>query len=103
MLPILFFITSLFILFSSKIHAFSFSNSPIDVVIPCVEEDLLSLDLCINGIRENGKNVRRIIVVSRIPLTDKAEWFNESNYPFSIGDVAAALGKHRYSRVQHLF
>jgi len=72
---------------------FSFSDQPIDVVIPSVEKDLLTLDLCIEGIRKNGANIRRIIVVSKRQLTDKAEWFNEVNYPFSFQDVAVALAK----------
>lgn len=74
---------------------FSFSNHPIDVVIPSVEKDLLTLDLCIQGIRENAANIRRIIVVSKRRLTDKAEWFNEANYPFSFQDVALALTKNK--------
>lgn len=74
-------------------EVFSFSNDPIDVVIPSVEKDLLTLQLCIAGIRKNGANVRRIIVVSKNKLTDQAEWFNEKMYPFSLSDVALALAK----------
>lgn len=81
-------------LLSAEKMIYPFSNSPIDVVIPCVEKDLQTLDLCIQGIRENGVNIRRIIVVSQKPLTDKAEWFNELNYPFSLQDVAAALADY---------
>lgn len=72
---------------------FSLSNHPIDVVIPSVEKDLLTLDLCIQGIRKNGMNIRRIIVVSKRQFTHEAEWFNEANYPFSFQDVALALAK----------
>lgn len=79
---------------SARMLIFPFSNAPIDVVIPCVEKDLITLNLCIRGIRENGANIRRIIIVSKTPLTDEAEWFNESNYPFSFQDIATALA-HR--------
>lgn len=72
---------------------FSFSDHPIDVVIPSVEKDLVTLNLCIRGIRENGANIRRIIVVSKTQLTDEAEWFDEKNYPFSFDDITAALAK----------
>jgi hypothetical protein len=81
---------------------FSLSNHPIDVVIPSVEKDLLTLDLCIQGIRENGANIRRIIVVSKRRLTDKAEWFCEANYPFSFQDVATALAKNNPELIELL-
>lgn len=70
---------------------FAFFNDPIDVIIPCVEKDLLTLEHCIRGIRENGVNIRRIIVISDKHLTNEAEWFNESDYPFSFQDVGIAL------------
>jgi hypothetical protein len=92
----LFLIVIFFIEISQLVGAmtfFSFSDEPIDVVIPSVEKDLLTLDLCIEGIRKNGANIRRIIVVSKRQLTDKAEWFNEGSYPFSFQDVAIALAK----------
>jgi len=73
---------------------YPFSDQPIDVVIPCVEKDLTTLKLCIRGIRENGANIRRIIVISKKPLTDEAEWFDESDYPFSFQEIAAALAKN---------
>lgn len=84
----------LFILSSSlysenwdKVH-YSFTSDPIDVVIPCVEKDLPTLEYCIQGIRKYGENIRRIIVVSKKKLTNSAEWFDESNYPFSKEDLA---------------
>ncbi len=63
----------------------------IDVVIPCIEKDKRTLDLCIEGIRKNGKDIRRIIVVSNKRLTEKAEWFDERKYPFSKEDVASCV------------
>ena len=48
----------------------------IDVVIPAHKKDIDTLDLCIDGIRKNVKDVRRIIVVSKEKLTDKL--YNEA-------------------------
>jgi hypothetical protein len=70
---------------------YPFTTDPIDVVIPCHTKDLFTLDLCINGIRTQCKQVRRIIVVSQKKLTDNAEWFDESLYPFSKDDIALAI------------
>ncbi len=70
---------------------FHFVDFPIDVVIPCVEKDLITLDLCIDGIKENGVKIRRVIVVSKNKLTDQVEWFDEAAYPFSLEDVAGHL------------
>jgi len=70
---------------------YSFSNDPIDVVIPCREKDLVTLLDCIDGIRKYGENIRRVIVVSDKPLTDKAEWFDEKKFPFSKEDIVRIM------------
>ena len=70
---------------------YQFSDEEIDVVIPCVRKDLETLELSINGIRKNGKNVRRVIIVSKEPLTDSAEWFDEAKFPFTKWDVAVEM------------
>ncbi len=70
---------------------FSFSKEPIDVVIPCTEKDIPTLNKCIRGIRANCKEVRRVIVVSKKHLTKHAEWYDEKRYPFSMSDVAKQL------------
>src|SRR5579872_6143124 len=70
---------------------FLLTTDPIDVVIPCAPKDLRTLDFCIEGIKKNGANLRRIIVVSREKLTDKAEWFQEEAYPFSKEDLALEI------------
>lgn len=62
-------------------------TDPIDVVIPCHEKDLRTLELCIQSIRKHGKGIRRIIVISEKKLTENAEWFPETQYPFSRQDV----------------
>jgi len=67
---------------------------PIDVIIPCHVKDVKTLDLCIEGIRKNGKNIGRIIVVSEKKMTEKAEWFDEKNYPFSLQDLKKELFKN---------
>jgi len=66
----------------------------IDVVIPAHSKDIDTLDLCINGIRDNVKNVRRIIVVSKDKLTDNAEFYCEKDFPFSFDDVGDIVGYH---------
>lgn len=77
-------------LFPDKIR-YPFTTDPIDVVIPCVPADLSTLDLCIKGIRKNGKGVRRVIVVSPETLTDQAEWFDEKLFPFTKQDICLAM------------
>lgn len=72
---------------------YQFTQDPIDVVIPCVRKDLYTLQECIEGIKLNGIQVRRIIVVSKEPLGDGVEWFDESNFPFTKFDVALHLLK----------
>ncbi len=75
---------------AEKIH-YDFKNEPIDVVIPCSSSDISTLDLCIEGIQKNGKNIRRIIVISEEKITDQAEWFDEKNYPFQREDLCLAM------------
>lgn len=71
---------------------YNFRNDPIDVVIVSHPKDKGTIDMCIDGIRENGKNVRRVIVVSPEPLTDNAEWFDEKKFPFSKDDIRMQIG-----------
>lgn len=68
--------------------SFKFTFDPIDVVIPCHEKDTVTLDLVIEGARKHIKNIGRVIVVSSRPLTDKAEWFDERNFPFTKKSIA---------------
>lgn len=58
-------------------------REPIDVVIPAHEKDCRSLDLCIEGIRKNCAQVRKIFVISSRPLTKEAEWVDETIFPFN--------------------
>jgi FkbM family methyltransferase len=59
----------------------------IDVVIPCAEKDVGVVNACIQGVRTNVPEVRRIFVVSKERLTSEAEWLPESAFPFSRADV----------------
>ncbi len=70
---------------------YSLPYEPIDVIIPCTEKDLPTLHHCIEGIKKYGKNVRRVIVISPEPFTEKAEWFDENNYPFNKFDIALQI------------
>jgi hypothetical protein len=72
---------------------YSFTTDPIDVVIPCDPKDLITLDLCIDGIRRQCQQVRRVIVISKQKLTDNAEWFDERLFPFRKTDIALAMFK----------
>lgn len=76
---------------TQKIH-YSLVNDPIDVVIVAHAKDQGTIDLCIQGIKENSINkVRRVIVVSKKRLTKKAEWFPEKKFPFSRDEVAVEI------------
>lgn len=78
---------------------YQLTDAPIDVIIPCASKDVSTLDACIQGIRRNGRNINRIIVVSDKKCTYAAEWFDESAFPFSKFDVALAIfGDERRAR-----
>lgn len=76
---------------TSKIYPLT--TDPIDVVLVTHPKDKVTLDLCIEGVKTYGENIGRVIVVSSEYLTDKAEWFDEANYPFSKADVALQIGR----------
>lgn len=76
---------------------------PIDVVLVTHPKDKGTLDMCIEGIRKNGENIGRVIVVSSEKLSDKAEWFNEANYPFSKKDVAFQIGHENHEKMENFF
>ncbi|MEN9654611.1 MAG: hypothetical protein RL235_723 [Chlamydiota bacterium] len=73
------------------VHRYEFSMEPIDVVVPCATKDKRTLDLCISALKKQAQGIRRIIVVSKEPLTDQAEWFDEALYPFSKEDIARVI------------
>lgn len=77
---------------TTKKH-YKLSNDPIDVVIVSHPKDKRTLDYCIEGIIENCSKVRRVIVVSPIRLTNKAEWFDERNFPFTKEGISAVIGR----------
>src|SRR3989344_3913368 len=77
----------LFFIYNST-FSFEFTFNPIDAVIPCHPKDKRTIDLVVEGIRNNVKNIRRIIIVSAAPLTDRAEWFDEKQYPFTKESIA---------------
>ncbi len=84
----LYFLGILFTL-SISFNTYSF----IDVVIPCHSKDCETLELCIQGIKENVHDLRRVIVVSDVKLSNNAEWFCEDNYPFSLKDIKTRFCK----------
>lgn len=84
----------LFITAQADAVVYPFTTEPIDVVIPAHEKDLPTLELVIQGIRSNGANIRRIIVVSARKFTESAEWFDEAHFPFSKYDIAYEILMH---------
>jgi hypothetical protein len=78
----------------AKAVVYTFEKAPVDVVILCIRKDARTLDLCIKGIKKNGKYVRRIIVISPEKLTKLAEWFDEAKFPFSKAAVAQQILKN---------
>jgi hypothetical protein len=68
-----------------------FSES-IDVVIPIHKKDAKNLDIVIAAVEKHIENVGRIIIISKERFTDKAEWVDEKDFPFSIVDVANEIG-----------
>lgn len=82
---------------------YELTDDPIDVVIVTHPKDKETLDLCVNGIKENCSTVRRVIVVSSEKLTDQCEWFDEKNFPFSIDDVALAIGRGDKTKSEKFF
>lgn len=89
--------------YDQNIKHYQLVNDPIDVVIVTHPKDIETLDYCIEGIRENCSQVRRVIVVSAKPLTDRAEWFNENQFPFSHDDVFLAIGRGDRHRSSEFF
>jgi hypothetical protein len=85
------FLVSFVSLFSSSKTIYEFSNEPIDVIIPCIDKDLDTLELCIKSTRKYVENVRRIIVISKSKITKSAEWFDEKKYPFSKSEIALEI------------
>ena len=77
----------------AKQRHYPLTRDIIDVVIPCSQKDLYTLKMCIDGIRNNGTDIGRIIVISQKRLSKKAEWYSEASFPFTIFDVAEELSK----------
>ncbi len=75
-------------------------TTKIDVVIPCHPKDAPMLNAVIDGIRQYGKNIRRIIVVSNKKITPKAEWLDEKLYPFTKEDIARVILGNTQSEIR---
>lgn len=62
-------------------------KNKIDIVIPAHSKDLPTLPYCVKNAKKYIQNVKRVIVISKTKLTDEAEWFDESKFPFQKKDV----------------
>lgn len=78
-------------------------NDPIDVVIVAHPKDKDVLNYCIKGIKENCRNIRRIIVVCSKKLTHQAEWYDENKFPFTIKDIAEEIAEANGKTVKEFF
>ncbi|CAF24305.1 DUF6492 family protein [Candidatus Protochlamydia amoebophila] len=76
---------------------------PIDVVIVSHPKDRNTLDYCIQGIKDNGALIRRVIVVSETKLTDCAEWFDEHQFPFSKDTITKVIGRGDKKKAETFF
>lgn len=79
------------------------TNDWIDVVIVSHPKDKQTLELCIEGIRQNCTMIRRVIVVSPEPLSEQAEWFNEADFPFTKEQVFLQIGKGNLMMAKSFF
>jgi hypothetical protein len=86
----------------AKVH-YPLIDDPIDVVIVCHPKDKVTLDDCIDGIKENCNKVRRVIIVSSERLTDKAEWFDERQFPFDKKSIAWTISRGDKERAEKFF
>ncbi|MFC1659020.1 hypothetical protein ACFL0U_00440 [Pseudomonadota bacterium] len=69
----------------------------IDVVIPAHEKDIKTLPYCVARAKKCIKNVGKVFIISKDKLVDNAEWFDESQFPFSKKDVERIIkGKTNY-------
>ncbi len=102
LLSMVLFIILIFIFNRFFIKSYSFTNEPIDCVIPCHEKDKVTLDFVIDGIKKNVKDLRRVVIVSSKPLTSKAEWFDEKNFSFSKYDIAFQIFKNETEAKQFI-
>lgn len=93
------------IFYVSLLSAYEFTDEPIDVVIPCHPKDMVILEKCIAGIKKQGQNIRRVIVISKVRLTENAEHFSEDNFPFTKEMVVqnALYGKNITEKVKEKF
>jgi hypothetical protein len=81
---------------------YTFSRDPIDVIIPCHEKDTPALNRAIAHIRQNVKNLRRVIVISAKHLTDNAEWADEKLFPFTKESIIHEIFQNQENAERYL-
>ncbi len=86
-------ILPLFVMFACFLEAklektvYDFTLDPIDIIIPCHKKDARTINKVIEGIQQHIGH-RSIIIISSERLSDQADWFDESLFPFTKKDVA---------------
>ncbi len=93
---------NLFLYADEKIH-YALTDEPRDAIIVAHPKDKAIISYCIKGIKKYCSHVRRVIIVSTEKLSDKAEWFDEKLFPFSIKDVELAVGKGSQEKADKFF
>lgn len=64
----------------------------VDVVIPVHKKDAPTLDIIIDALEKNVENLGIIYTISNKRYSDRAEWIDEKDFPFSLEDVGKELG-----------
>lgn len=85
-----------------KVH-YHLNDDCIDVVIASHEKDKETLNDCIEGIKENCERVRRVIVISAKKLTNHAEWFDESAFPFNKRNIAFIMARGNKEKAKRFY
>ena len=80
-----------FLLFIYLLPLFSMQ---LDVVMPVHEKDASFLDIVIDEIEKNIQDLGRIIIISNQRFSDRAEWIDEKDFPFTLDDIGNHLGQN---------
>lgn len=73
-------------------------NMPIDVVIPCGEKDVGTLDTVIRHAQQHIHDIGTVYVVSPRQFTDSAAWVSDDAFPFRLDDIRGYIGDHPRGR-----
>ena len=96
-------LSSLFFSFAHGIQ-YPLTADPIDVVIPCHQKTCPYWICASKAFEKMGKIWELCYVISKIRLTDKAEWVDESIFPFTKATVnKRIIGEGKLSKILHSY